>query len=174
MLVFQTMPGHLVRRMQQIAVAIFAERIGAAGLRLTPVQFAALVAIEDGPGIDQATLAARIFYDRATIGGVVDRLEARGLVARRVSRSDRRARELRLTAEGRALLEAALPIVRGFQAEILGGLEAAEREVFLRLLAKAAGVEGPELEGPANGRTAGMEDVRPGEGAEGVAGGERG
>src|SRR5436309_1932728 len=52
-------PGHLFRRMQQIAVAIFMEECGAA-LDLTPVQFAALVAIRDYPDIDATRLSALI------------------------------------------------------------------------------------------------------------------
>ena len=50
------MPGHMVRRLQQVAVALFAEEL--AGLDLTPVQYAALVALDERPGLDQAPLAA--------------------------------------------------------------------------------------------------------------------
>ena len=50
----------------------------AAGFVLTSVQFAALDAIAQQPAIDQATLAATISFDRATIGGVIERLESKG------------------------------------------------------------------------------------------------
>jgi len=43
-------PGHLIRRAQQIAVAIFMEEC--ANFDLTPVQYAALVAIRENPGTD--------------------------------------------------------------------------------------------------------------------------
>ena len=46
-----TKPGYLFRRMQQIAVAIFVEECRA--YDLTPVQYAALVAIPDQGGDDQ-------------------------------------------------------------------------------------------------------------------------
>jgi len=131
-----TMPGHLVRRLNQIAVALFMERIAAAGLNLTPVQFAALSAVRDQPGIDQATVAGMVAYDRATLGKVIDRLDARGLVARRTSPTDRRAKELRLTPEGEALLDAARPHVVDIQPEILAGLDHSERETFIELLQK--------------------------------------
>ena len=36
------------------------------------------------PGIDQARLATAIAFDRATTGGVIDRLEAKGLVRREI------------------------------------------------------------------------------------------
>jgi DNA-binding MarR family transcriptional regulator len=131
------MPGHLIRRLHQISVSVFAERMRAAGHDLTPVQFAALAALEAYPGVDQATLAGLIAYDRATLGGVVDRLEAKGLLAREVSARDRRARVLRLTGEGAQALARVRPDVEAVQAGILGGLDPAERETFLRLLQKA-------------------------------------
>ena len=60
-----------------------------------------------------------------------------GLVARRVSPRDRRARELSLTAQGKALLAEAKPVVAALQAEILAGLDTDERTTFLLLLQKA-------------------------------------
>lgn len=132
------MAGHLIRRLNQISTSVFQDRMKAGGVDLTPVQFGALNAIRTNPGIDQARLAGLIAYDRATIGGVVDRLEAKGLVARQVSPKDRRARVMRLTAEGEALLARVLPEVQALQADILMGLTEAERAEFLRLAAKAA------------------------------------
>lgn len=131
------MPGHLARRFQQIAVAVFHAEVGAAGYDLTPVQYAALAAVETNPGLDQVTLAGLIAYDRTTIGGVVDRLVRKGLVARHVSGKDRRARELAITAEGRDVLEKVTPAVEAAQAMMLKGLDAGEADELLRLLRKA-------------------------------------
>ena len=83
------MPGHLIRRMQQAAVAIFHAAVGGTHGDLTPVQYAALVRVNLNPGIDQATLAGLIAYDRTTITGVVDRLVTKGLLIREVSQKDR-------------------------------------------------------------------------------------
>ncbi|WP_348541135.1 MarR family winged helix-turn-helix transcriptional regulator [Thalassococcus arenae] len=113
------------------------QRVQAAGYDLTPVQFAALDAIHATPGLEQARIAARIAYDKATIGGVVDRLEQKGLIERSISKSDRRAREVRLTNRGREIHSKLLPIVEDLQAEILSGLEPAEQEQFLVLARKA-------------------------------------
>lgn len=133
-----TMPGHLIRRLNQISASVFAERMKAAGLDLTSVQFAALATLGAHPGLDQATLAGRIAYDRATIGGVVDRLEQRGLLTREVSPRDRRARVLSLTPEGLALRDRLIPLVRAMQPDLLPGLTEAERAQFVALAAKAA------------------------------------
>ncbi|MDK3019515.1 MarR family winged helix-turn-helix transcriptional regulator [Pseudodonghicola flavimaris] len=132
-----TMPGHLIRRLNQISVALFMERMAAAGLSLTSVQYAALSAIHDHPGIDQATVAGLVAYDRATLGKVIDRLDRRGLVVRRTSATDRRAKELSLSEAGAALLEAARPHVEALQPDILAGLSPEEQAVLLRLMQKA-------------------------------------
>lgn len=138
------MPGHLIRRLNQISVAVFAEHMSDAGLNLTPVQFAAIEAIRDHPGIDQAGVAGLIAYDRATLGKVIDRLEARGLVLRTASKADRRAKELTLTIEGEKLCQEALPHVEASQPAILAGLSMGERNQLLALLDKATMV-GNEL-----------------------------
>ncbi|MGF6861664.1 DNA-binding MarR family transcriptional regulator [Rhodobacteraceae bacterium MBR-64] len=132
------MAGHLIRRINQISVSLFQDRMRAEGLDLTPVQFAALFTLRDHPGVDQATLAGMIAYDRATIGGVIDRLEAKNLVTRQTSTRDRRAREVRLTPEGAALLARVHPTVRAVQADILVGLNQDERTTFLALAEKVA------------------------------------
>ena len=130
------MPGHLIRRLNQISVALFAEHMARAGLSLTPVQYAALCGIRANPGIDQASLAGLVAYDRATLGKVIDRLEARGLVRRTTSPSDRRAKTLILHEAGQAMLDQAGPHVRALQPDILSGLNADERSVFVSLLTK--------------------------------------
>jgi DNA-binding MarR family transcriptional regulator len=136
MMIAQAMPGHLIRRMQQMATQQFAIRMREAGFDITPVQFAALDAIQARPGIDQAGLAALIAYDRATIGGVVDRLVAKGLVSREVSSTDRRAREVRLTDTGKVLYQQLVAHVELVQDDILSGLPPPEREQFMTLARK--------------------------------------
>eukprot|EP00903_Cladosiphon_okamuranus_P000877 g875.t1 len=131
------MPGHLIRRLQQIAVAVFQKEIGGTGIDVTPVQFAALVQIRQNPGLDQATLAGLIAYDRTTIGGVVDRLEHKGFLLRKTSAADRRAKTLHLTDAGQSALETLFPAVERAQAVMLGGLSRPETETFLQLLKKA-------------------------------------
>ena len=134
------MAGHLIRRLHQQSTQVFQAQTQAAGLDLTSVQFAALDAIAQQPGIDQASLAATIGFDRATIGGVIDRLERKGLVQRVVSTQDRRARQLSLTPDGGQLLLASRPVVEALQADILAPLTPEDRTTFLALAHKALGL----------------------------------
>ncbi|MGO4916404.1 MarR family winged helix-turn-helix transcriptional regulator [Pseudogemmobacter sp. W21_MBD1_M6] len=131
------MPGHLIRRLNQVSASVFQDRVKAAGYDLTSVQFAAMNTVRQNPGVDQATLASLIAYDRATIGGVVERLERKGLVTRSINKEDRRARALWLTEDGQATLDRIGPVVRGLQDDILGSLTASEREQFIALAQKA-------------------------------------
>ncbi|MGV3569750.1 MAG: MarR family winged helix-turn-helix transcriptional regulator [Ramlibacter sp.] len=126
------MPGHLARRVQQIAVALFAQEL--AELNLTPVQYSSLQTVCDTPGIDQKTLATTIGYDTSTIGGVIDRLEARGLVARNLSAADKRVRLVTPTPEGVALLQVAIPRMLRCQERLLAPLSKPDRKEFMRLM----------------------------------------
>lgn len=137
------MAGHLIRRLHQQSMQIFQTQTKAAGLDLTSVQFAALDAIAKEPGIDQASLAATIGFDRATIGGVIDRLEHKGLLRRVVSAHDRRARQLHLTRDGEKLLACSRPVVETLQSDILASLSPSEQAAFLALARKALGLEWP-------------------------------
>src|SRR4051794_16933501 len=97
-----TKPGHLIRRMQQIAVAIFMEECHA--MDLTPVQYAALVAIREHPGIDATRLSAVVAFDRSTLGSVIGRLEIKEFIVRRPSEDDSRVKRLYLTSLGKKTL----------------------------------------------------------------------
>ncbi len=125
-------PGHAIRRLHQISVGVFHQETE--DLNVTPVQYAILQTVRDQPGCDQRTLAGRIALDTSTTAGVVDRLEARGLLARRVSPTDRRVRLLALTPAGELLLAQTLPGMARTQERILEPLSPEERQLFMALL----------------------------------------
>jgi DNA-binding MarR family transcriptional regulator len=127
-------PGHLIRRAQQIAVAIFAEHLAA--YDITPVQFAILNALHETPDIDQVTLAKRVAFDPATSGSVIARLEAKGWVARQAHATDRRRKLLVVTPQGVQALANMQSAVAEVQTHILTPLSAAEQKQFVALLAK--------------------------------------
>jgi len=131
---FQHAPGHLIRRAQQFAVAVFMEET--ADFDVTPVQFAMLNALMEAPGTDQVTLAARVAFDPATSGSVIGRLEAKGWVRREADVHDRRRKLLWVTPEGEQTVQQMKKAVVKAQTRILGPLGAAEREQLVRLLGK--------------------------------------
>ncbi len=125
-------PGHLIRRLQQISFAIFMDQ--ARNFDVTPVQYAAIFAINNHPGIDQTELCNIIAFDRSTIGDVVTRLEKKKLIKRRHDPFDRRTKSLYITVAGQRLIRDIEPAVRATQRLILAPLKPAERHSFMRML----------------------------------------
>src|SRR5437588_12559267 len=111
--------------MQQIAVSIFVEECSA--FDLTPVQYAALVAIHTHPGIDATRLSAVIAFDRSTLGNVIERLESKKLIERKPSPEDKRVKLLYLTRAGAALLRDIMPAVENAQVRMLQPLNPVDR-----------------------------------------------
>jgi len=131
-------PGHLLRRAQQRAAAIYSREAREFGI--TGVQHVIMVALAHNPGVDQNALAELVDLDRWTTGDVVARLERAGLVVRPVNPNDRRGRLLFLSPEGRSLVEAMVPAVERTQEDILEPLTLTERRELLRLLRKMIGM----------------------------------
>jgi len=129
-----TKPGYLFRRMQQIAVSIFVEECRE--FDLTPVQYAALVAIQTHPGIDATRLSAVIAFDRSTLGSVIERLESKGHIERAPSAADKRVKLLYLTKAGTALLRNIMPSVDRAQARMLAPLKPGDRKTLMALLSQ--------------------------------------
>jgi len=125
-------PAHLIRRAHQIATALFAEECGA--FDLTAVQYAALVAIRETPGVDATRLSLVIAFDRSTLGDVLERLEAKGWVRRTPSPGDKRMKLLHLTDAGNALIERVDPAAIRVQERLLAPLAAEDRTRLMRLL----------------------------------------
>ncbi|WP_375464584.1 MarR family winged helix-turn-helix transcriptional regulator [uncultured Methylobacterium sp.] len=127
-------PGFLARRLHQIHVSLFSERC--AEFRITPLQYSLLSLLVDLGEADQTTLSNAIALDRTTTTGAVKRLEARGLVSRTTSATDRRAQTCRPTQAGRDLHGAMEGTARDAHAATIAVLSPAEREVFVRLIKK--------------------------------------
>jgi DNA-binding MarR family transcriptional regulator len=140
------LPSHLFRRLHQQSVALYSRH--AEGSDLTPVQYAALHAIGAWPDSDQVGIGRAIACDKATMGSVLDRLQAKGLAERVADASDRRSWRLRLTPAGEEQLERLAPRVAQLQDELLAPLSAAERRQLTALLERLLG----QLPTPGAGR----------------------
>jgi DNA-binding MarR family transcriptional regulator len=132
---FSRLPGHLIRRVHQLSTAYFA---GECPGDLTAVQYAALVAIGSHPGIDATRLSQVIYFDRSTIGDVLDRMESKGWIVRHSTATDRRIKLLTLTPAGQKVLEQVEPGIRRVQERLVAPLTATEAKTLVRLLAKMA------------------------------------
>jgi MarR family transcriptional regulator, lower aerobic nicotinate degradation pathway regulator len=129
---FLDMPGHLIRRLQQISLALFTEQ--ARDFDITPVQYSAIVAIANHPGIDQTALCNIIAFDRSTIGDVVSRLEKKKFIKRLNGAVDRRTKSLTITPAGRRMIRDIEPAVVATQRLILAPLKSGQRNAFTQML----------------------------------------
>jgi DNA-binding MarR family transcriptional regulator len=127
-------PGHLIRRAQQIAVAIFFDEFR--GWEVTPVQYAALVAIRDRPGMDQRTLVSCVAIDRSTLGSMLRVLDERGFISRVTPKENQRIKRLYIQPAGEELLDSTRDAIQRVQERILAPLSRKERDVFLQNLAR--------------------------------------
>lgn len=109
--------------------------IAATEVDLHPAQAGALLQLADA--LPMHELAAELGCDNSNVTGLVDRLEARGLVARQESPTDRRVRHVVLTAAGRRLRQRLLSRV-GQPILDLTRLEDDEQVQLLELLRRAA------------------------------------
>lgn len=125
-------PGHRLRRAHQLIVSKFYE--ACAGISITPVQFAAMTAIESEGMTDATRLSSLIAFDRSTLGNVLDRMERKKLLIRTSHPTDRRIKLLSLTDQGKLLLEQARPHVEDSQEKFLQILDVKDREVLARIL----------------------------------------
>lgn len=132
-------PGHLIRRAHQLAWAMFREETSQ--FDVTPVQYSLLVAVHDFPAIDATRLSELICIDRATIGNIVARLEAKGFIAREDDPKDKRAKKIFVTSSGKALIQS-VNKVRGRIAErVLAPLDTVDRMMLIKLLRKLVNIE---------------------------------
>ncbi len=114
---------------------------------LSPSQFNILNLLCDRPdGCTQIELSRLLIMHRSNVTGLVDRLEARGLVQRRDSAHDRRVYRVILTAAGKKLLQQILPRYYAAAEEVWGALPARRANQLIneltRICANAEGVAG--------------------------------
>jgi DNA-binding MarR family transcriptional regulator len=119
---------YLVRRLQQVATAIFADEMGE--YDITAPQYAALSVVVARPNLDQNTAAFLAGVERTTIVGVINRLVRKGLVKRKVSRADRRVRLLSPTVEGVRFFQSVSEPIDRIGVRLLAPCSTRERELF--------------------------------------------
>ncbi|HEU5065279.1 MAG TPA: MarR family transcriptional regulator [Gaiellaceae bacterium] len=127
--------GQLLFRLWRANHTRAAELLGSVGL--TTALFALLNVINAREGAIQQELGSVLGIDRSTMVSLIDQLESAGLARRRPSATDRRAREIVITAKGRRLLKQARRMISQVEDDVLGGLSAGERRQLLTLLRRA-------------------------------------
>jgi len=105
-------------------------------LGLTRSQWWVLTFLYRREGVTQSELAIDLDIEKATLGRLLDRLEARGWVARQADARDRRIRRLYLTPAVAELMATMRQIAADMRIEALGGIDPAECELLVDTLLK--------------------------------------
>lgn len=113
------------------------------GIGLTHPQYVVLASLgylaQTSDKVNQVDIARNSSIDVMTVSTILRNLERDGLVTRKTSPDDQRAKTVRMTRSGRSSLKRALPLVEGIDADFFSSLgtdEAIFNEMLLRLAAK--------------------------------------
>ena len=87
-------------------------------------------------GVTASEIAASTAFPKNTLSRAVNRIAKLGLIRRSESETDRRQQNLYLTAQGRTVLDAAVPRFVALEAEMLAPLSLVEQETLSALMAK--------------------------------------
>jgi MarR family transcriptional regulator, organic hydroperoxide resistance regulator len=110
----------------------------AAEFDLSPMQAFALRLLEPGTPLPMSDLAEALHCDASNVTGIVDRLEDRGLIARRAADHDRRVKMLVVTESGAALRERLLARISEPPPPI-AALSAADQRALRDIMRRALG-----------------------------------
>ena len=122
----------LLRRAWYSLNQVFRQRI--AHLSLTPDQYSILRWLSEGDprGLTQQTITDLMASDPNTITSTLQRMEKSGLISRNAHESDKRARRVRIEADGRRIFAQAFDVAKDLQSETLGALPQSRRDRFLK------------------------------------------
>jgi DNA-binding MarR family transcriptional regulator len=113
---------------------IEAERPILAAHGLSMWEYIVLSQLARGAAETQLALAEAIGYDKTRLIGLLDKLQAEGLIAREPDPADRRARRVRLTEAGRGRHAAVRADIRAMEERFLAGLTGARRNALREVL----------------------------------------
>src|ERR687891_2095247 len=120
---------HDVARLMRVAYDRRAKALG-----LTRSQWWVLNNLYFNEGITQSALADVLDVEKPTLGRLLDRLEAKGWIARQGDSNDRRAKRVYLTGEVQGLMRSLRAIASDLRLDAMDGLAEAERQRFVDIL----------------------------------------
>lgn len=124
--------GYLANHMARLFASGLQRRIHPLGL--APAQFMVLLILWDEDGLTQSELTRRLDVEQATMANTLRRMERDGLITRKPSKKDRRARLICLTESTKALQKPAKAAAMAQNQTALAGLSEAEQATLVDLM----------------------------------------
>jgi DNA-binding MarR family transcriptional regulator len=142
--------GFLLNDVARLLRTVYDRRIRALGL--TRSQWWVLTHLFRAGGASQTELAETLEIEKATLGRLLDRLEAKGWVRREHDARDRRVWRLHLTDAAEPALRTMRAVAAELRRDALSGMSPAERARFVdTLIAIKSNLQRLLAETPANG-----------------------
>lgn len=131
--------GFLISDVARLLRAEFDRRTAEAGVGLTPAEARTLANIARAGAVRQNVLAERIGVEAMTMSAYLDRLEARGLVARQQDPNDRRAKLVQITDEAQSVIASIIDVSQELRTDVFGAFSQDEWQVFRDVLKQVRG-----------------------------------
>jgi DNA-binding MarR family transcriptional regulator len=128
----QQWPTLLLIKLGRITLHRFTEALEPFGIR--PRHVAALIELRDRGELTQQSLCGQLHLDPTNLVAILNELEQRGYAKRRRDPEDRRRHLVEVSKKGLAVIEKVSRVMDEVEADLLDGLEPAEREHFAGLL----------------------------------------
>jgi DNA-binding MarR family transcriptional regulator len=127
-------PGFMIRILQLQNFEAFYPYFEA--LKLSPLEYAILVAVRDNKAVTQSELAGVLKMQLPNLVKILSRMEETGILKRKRSTRDKRAVELSLSAAGERRADEASRLGERFNAQTLSALSKPEQTAFLQMLVR--------------------------------------
>jgi len=124
--------GFLISDVHRLLTAAVDKEVGALGL--TRSQLRVVLHLMRDDGLSQVALADDLQLGKVTVGGLLDRLQEKGLIERRPHPTDRRAKLVYLTLADQEIYEAIVAAGRTILEQVLAGISKAEEKTLIKLL----------------------------------------
>jgi DNA-binding MarR family transcriptional regulator len=125
-------PTLLMIKLGRITMHHFSEALDPFGIR--PRHVAALIELRDRGELTQQSLCGQLHLDPTNLVAILNELEQRGYATRRRDPEDRRRHLVEVSKKGIAVIDKVSEVMDGVEAELLDGLEPAERDQLAGLL----------------------------------------
>jgi DNA-binding MarR family transcriptional regulator len=112
--------GFLISDVSRLLRRVYDRRVEPLGL--TRAQWRVLVHLYRREGVSQTALAQILEIEKPTLGKLIDRLERKGWVERRIEDRDQRARRLVITDQARSMIDQMEALAEAVHADALDGV----------------------------------------------------
>jgi DNA-binding MarR family transcriptional regulator len=128
--------GFWIHRVLAASRAEMYRRFREHGEDVTPEQWAVLLRLWEQDGVSQSDLSKATFRDSPTMSRIIDSMEKRGLVERKVDIWDARSRKIHLTQRGRAIQKKLVPVAEEIVERMTHGIDRRALETTREALKK--------------------------------------